>query len=158
MVWSQTNRVFKIKTMRFFGWNIWDAAAIGWFSCIQCRGEKRLNSTEISERTKWMQYNEAEPIIYVRTRTWQSFMSNWKQSHTKYEVVRRFVCIFFLLSKMRRKKSKCIVFRFSRLFFISLNVSLCTLIKKYTLNRTNNHGQRRQSWQKKTESVQHLFK
>lgn len=149
MVWSQTNRVFKIKTMRFFGWNIWDAAAIGWFSCIQCRGEKKaeFNGNLRTHKMNAIQWGRAH---HIRADTYMAIV--YVQLKTKpYKVwgCATFRVYFFSSRKWEEKKANVLFSDFRVFFFISMNVSLCTLIKKYTLNRTNNHGQRRQSWQKK---------
>lgn len=56
---------------------------------------------------------------------------------------------FFVLFLVLFVAQKNVLFSdFSRLFHLSTNVSLCTLIKKHTLNRTNNHGQRHTHTQK----------
>lgn len=147
MVWSQTNQVFKIKTMRFFGWSIWDAAAIGWFSCIQCRGKKvwiQRKSQNAQNECNTMRQSPSYTCGHVHGNRLCPTENKAIQSMRLCDVS----CVFFY-SRKWEKKANVLFSDFRVFFFISMNVSLCTLIKKYTLNRTNNHGQRRQSWQKK---------
>lgn len=159
IVWSQTNQEFKTKTMRDF-FRLKHVKRSDWKIFYAEQEQKMVNSTEISERMSinWMHHT----CGHVHG---NRLCATENKSHTKYECARRFrVYFIFFFSKIKREKKNLYCFPDFRVFFISTNVSLCTLIKKYTLNRTNNHGQRR--WQNtkrkknnnNNESVQHLFK
>lgn len=96
-----------------------------------------VNSAEITKQSmsrKWMHItrrtreknNNNNGPSYVRTRTHgtQSFMSNWKQSHTKYECARHILCHLWILlfcflaalsfdfAAKEGDGQKCIVFQF----------------------------------------------
>lgn len=159
--------------------------------------QKLVNSAEITKQSieqKMNAYNKAKKgPSYVRTRTsytWhphtQLFMSNWKQSHTKYECCARGdifsaiaeFCVFFLLSfslffEQRKRCEKretnemyCFpIFRESfnkNPFFSSLRTtnvtSLCTASLKITIDNTQmpNETTRGEKTHNTNDSDQHL--
>lgn len=156
MVWSQTNQVFKIKTMRFFGWSIWDAAAIGRFSCIQCRGKKvwiQRKSQNAQNECNTMRQSPSYTCGHVHGNRLCPTENKAIQSMRLCDVS----CVFFYSRKWEKKAN--VLFSDFRVFFSSRWMSLYAhWLKNTRLTAQITMANDDRVDKKKTESVQHLFK